>query len=260
MRYFLPYDQSAALLVRFDRVRLRVAQAAEVSGRSPADITLVAVSKFHSAEAVATLTSHWGRDGMPVFGENYVQEALEKQRTVAALMPGIRLAWHFIGHVQSRKASDIVQQFSYVETVDSLTLVQNLQKAWRKLAANCRMSPQAVLLQINIGREPQKSGVLPEDAVRLALAVREMPELDMRGIMCIPPMAVCKEENGEASRPYFAAMRGLRDVLAKETGLPLKELSMGMSHDCEVAISEGATIVRIGTDIFGPRPVRLGEA
>ena len=256
MRYFLPDDQSEALFARFDNVRFRIAEAAKTSDRSPADVTLIAVSKVHPPEALATLACYWGQDGIPIFGENYVQEALEKQHAVAALAPDIQPAWHFIGHVQSRKARDVVRRFLCVETVDSLKLARNLQKAWREMAAVRHIPRQAVLMQINIGREPQKSGVLPEDAARLALAVREMPELDMQGIMCIPPLTVFEGKNADASRPYFAAMRELRDALARETGLLLKELSMGMSHDCEVAISEGATMVRIGTDIFGPRPLR----
>jgi pyridoxal phosphate enzyme (YggS family) len=238
-----------ALHARFAAVRGRIDKAAAASGRRAEAVTLVAVSKMHPAEAVAALLPAWKR-GKPVFGENYVQEALQKQDGVAALLQGAPGAppcpeWHCIGHVQSRKARDIAGRFALIHTLDS----EKLALAIRKAVVAENLPPQAVLVQINIGREAQKSGLLPENAEKLLETVMPMREIRLDGLMCLPPFG----ENAEDSRPHFAAMRELRDKLARLTGLALPHLSMGMSHDCEVAVSEGATMVRVGTDIFGPR-------
>ncbi|MCC8193221.1 MAG: YggS family pyridoxal phosphate-dependent enzyme [Deltaproteobacteria bacterium] len=245
----MPEPEASALRDRFDAVRSRLENAAKASGRNMADIRLVAISKTHPAPMLAELFSYW-RQGTPTFGENYVQEALEKQKDVASLLVkslnGASLPeWHFTGHVQSRKAKDVTGRFALIHTLDSEKLAAQIRKA--VLAEN--LPPQAVLLQINIGGENQKSGLPAEEAERFIDAVRGMEQVRVEGLMCLPPFS----EDAEASRPYFAAMRELREALRTRTGLPLPHLSMGMSHDCEIAVSQGATMVRVGTDIFGPR-------
>ncbi len=252
MSAHLPPDASAALYGRYLAVRRRLDDAAAASGRSLAEVRLIAVSKTHPPEPVAELARLWG-EGVPAFGENYIQEALTKQDAVAALLRGAENAapqpeWHCIGHVQSRKAKDVAGRFALIHTLDSEKLARNLQKALRADGH----SLQRVLIQVNIGREAQKSGVMPEEAEHLITAVRGMTELSIEGLMCIPPL----DGGAEDSRPHFAALRTLRDRLRTACGLELPHLSMGMSHDCEVAVAEGATLVRVGTDIFGARPSR----
>ena len=249
---FLPNQEAAELRERFDAVIARLDGAAKASGRDMADIRLVAISKTHSAPMLAELARIWGA-GTPTFGENYVQEAVEKQKDVASLLVGSADGsftplpeWHFTGHVQSRKAKDVVGRFAFIHTLDSEKLASQIQKT--VLAENC--SGQAVLIQINIGEEPQKAGIAPALAEQFINSVREIPQISIEGLMCLPPFF----DDGEASRPFFSRMRELRDALRAATGLALPHLSMGMSHDCEVAVSEGATMVRIGTDIFGSRP------
>ncbi len=252
-------EETAALQERFLAVRERLERAAKASGRALSDIALLAVSKVHPPEAVAALAGFWGslaaeRFGTPAFGENYVQEALEKQTAVAGIAASGALEWHFIGHVQSRKARDVAGRFRLIHTLDSVKLARNLHKFLAEDAAQGRERTQDVLVQVNVGREPQKSGVLPEDAPALLEELRGLPHLAVHGLMCIPPFG----DGPEISRPHFVALRELRDRLEKQTGLRLPHLSMGMSHDFELAIGEGATIVRVGTDIFGARPRREG--
>lgn len=253
------------LSTRFDGICERLADALARSGRPGGAVQLVAVSKLHAAEDVAGLARHWAGSpsalaaaGQPVFGENYMQEAREKMIRVAELLSGLQTAlrWHFVGHVQSRKARDIAGHFALIHSVDSVKLGAALQKAWqtrvvggpRDLDAPAP-EPQAVLVQVNVGREAQKSGVAPEELEPLLLGLSAMPGLALRGLMCLPPLS----EIGERSRPYFVMLRELGDAMRARTGLALPELSMGMSDDFEAAIEEGATLVRIGTDIFGPR-------
>lgn len=253
---FLPEQEAAALRERFEAVTSRLDSAAKASGRNTADIRLVAISKTHPAPMLAELARIWGA-GTPAFGENYVREAVEKQKEVASLLarttggslPALPSPeWHFTGHVQSRKAKDVVGRFALIHTLDSERLAAQIQKA--VLAEN--LSGQAVLIQVNIGEEPQKAGVAPALAEQFIDSVRDIPQISIEGLMCLPPFY----DDGEASRPFFSRMRDLRDTLRAATGLALPHLSMGMSHDCEVAVSEGATMVRIGTDIFGARPPR----
>lgn len=251
--YFLPEPDSAALRDRFDSVSSRLERAARHSGRSMDDLRLIAISKTHPAPVLAELACLW-RDGTPTFGENYAQEALEKQKDVASLLVKTMNGeapvpeWHFTGHVQSRKAKDVTGRFAVIHTLDSEKLADQISKT--VLAEN--LSAQRVLIQVNVGEEPQKAGVAPGEAERFAASVMEIPRISIEGLMCLPPFT----DNAEDSRPYFSRLRELRDTLRRATGLDLPHLSMGMSHDCEVAVSEGATMVRIGSDIFGARPVK----
>lgn len=245
------FDPSS-LYSRFDTVCERLEKAVAISGRKQG-VQLIAVSKKHPAEAISSLATYWENKetkphGFPLFGENYVQEALEKQESVAT-MKKERIHWHFIGHIQSRKAKEIVGKFAMIHTVDSIKLARQLQKAFLALPARYSLSPQQILLQVNIGREPQKGGVMPEDLEVLVKAVLEIPELSVQGLMCLPPY----DARPEFSRPFFQEMRVLRDKLEATFKRSFPELSMGMSHDCEVAVQEGATMVRVGTDIFGHR-------
>lgn len=221
---------------RLAQVRRRIADACRAGGRDPAAVTLVAVSKFHDARAVAALAAC----GQTVFGESYVQEALPK---MAAAPAG--LTWHFIGHLQRNKAKLAVGRFALIHTLDNLELARLLQKK----TGEANLVPQPVCLQVNVTGEAQKSGIATKDLPELAEAVAAMPELDLRGLMVLPPVF----DDPDAARPAFARLHELRDGLAVRLGLPLPVLSMGMSGDLEAAILEGATHVRVGTDLFGPR-------
>ena len=263
--------EDAPLTERFEAVWQTCTSAALRAGRAPHDVQLVAVSKNHGAEPVATLARHWaayhGADsagGSPlVFGESYMQEALEKQIAVAALLQGGVAApaaahpqWHFIGHIQSRKAKELPGHFALVHSVDSVKVASGLQRGWEAQVAGKPAplhapapQPQGILLQVNIGREAQKSGVAPEEAEALCLAVMAFTGLRVEGLMCLPPASA----EGEGARPYFRALAALREQLRQNTGLALPHLSMGMSGDFAVAIEEGATLVRVGSSIFGKR-------
>ncbi|MDD2967259.1 MAG: YggS family pyridoxal phosphate-dependent enzyme [Desulfovibrionaceae bacterium] len=226
---------------RWQSVKERLASAVAASGRHPSEITLVAVSKLHEAADIATLAAL----GQVDFGENYVQEACAKQQDLLLNPACQQVRWHFIGHVQSRKAAQVGGAFALVHTVDSAKLAQALEK--QCLAVNKR---QPVLIQVNIGAEEQKSGVMAAALPALAEQVLACPHLDLQGLMCLPPVF----DNGALARPYFAQLRALRDDLSTRLAMPLPHLSMGMSGDFAEAVLEGATLVRIGTDIFGARP------
>lgn len=230
-----------------EQVRERIERACARAGRSSSEVTLVAVSKTHPAEAVREAYAA----GQRVFGENYVQELSEKSAALADL-EGLR--WHFIGHLQRNKVKDVARVGALIgaerspsrsgatvviETVDSARLAIEIDK---RAAA----SKVPVLLQVNVAGEAQKSGCTPDELETLVRAVRELEHLELRGLMTVPPLG----EAPEASRPHFARLR----ALAERHGLG--ELSMGMSADLEVAIEEGATLVRVGTAIFGARASR----
>lgn len=258
MDFFLPEKDAEALHERFESVCARLHKATAYSGRDADNITLIAISKTHPAAVLAELAAYWsakGKEARPVFGENYIQEAAHKQIETASLLlkklgrDAPAPEWHFTGHVQSRKAREVTGRFSLIHTLDSEKLALHIQKC----VMDNNLPPQETLIQINIGEEPQKSGVLPAEAEKLLLAMANIPEVRVRGLMCLPP----NFDDAETSRPYFAKLRNLRDSLQKNCGIPLPHLSMGMSHDCEVAIEEGATMVRIGTDIFGARPAKV---
>lgn len=225
-----------ALRARIATVRSRVAAAATRSGRSGDDVTIVAVSKTHPRPAVDAVC----REGIAAFGENRVQEACDK--FAVPLPPGTAL--HLIGQLQSNKARLAAGLFSCIETVDRPSLVDALERENARLA-----KVQSCLIQVNVAREPQKSGCTAEDAKALLEAVVESPHLHCEGLMTIAPLVVDVED----ARATFSALRELRDRLEATIGVELPTLSMGMSNDFEVAIAEGATHVRLGRSIFGAR-------
>ncbi|MDP4559013.1 YggS family pyridoxal phosphate-dependent enzyme [Halomonas meridiana] len=218
--------------------RERLRRALEDAGRSPTSATLLAVSKTKPAEMLREAWQHGQRE----FGENYLQEALDKQ---AALEDLDGIVWHFIGPLQSNKTRAVAEQFAWVHSVDRLKIAKRLSE--QRPAA---LPPLNVCLQVNISREATKSGVLPEDALALAQETAALPGLALRGLMAIPAPA----ETLEAQRQPLAALRQLLEELqAALPEAPLDTLSMGMSDDLEAAVLEGATLVRLGTAIFGAR-------
>lgn len=224
----------------WQRVQERIAQAALRAGRSPQEITLVAVSKKQSLEKIRLAVGAGAR----VLGENYVQEAQDK---VAAL--GTSLEWHLIGHLQKNKVKFAVPLFDLIHTVDSLELARVIDQR-----ARLEGKIQRILVQINVGQEESKSGASAEEALELVVHVSELSNLSLEGLMTVPPIF----DDSEQVRPYFVQLRNLRDYVNKyrppKTGCAcFKHLSMGMSHDFEVAIEEGATLVRVGSAIFGSR-------
>ncbi len=221
-------------------VRQRIATALKEAQRPEHSLSLIAISKLHPAEAV-----HYAALGGQVdFGENYVQEALAKQDELTEKFVQQNLCWHFTGHIQSRKAKDVVGRFTLIHTVDS----EKLARILNQCAAQKNIR-QAILIQVNVGNEEQKSGISPAELPALTKFILSCPHLELQGLMCLPPVF----DAGLAARPHFALLRNLRDILCKEFHCSLPHLSMGMSGDLEAAILEGATLVRVGTDIFGAR-------
>jgi pyridoxal phosphate enzyme (YggS family) len=220
---------------RLADIQSRIADAAARAGRSAESVTLVAVSKTKPVEALHEAVAA----GVRVFGENRVQEAVAK-------MPHFErddVQWHLIGHLQSNKSKLAVERFAMIQSVDSLSLAVRLSR----LAAGMRAP---ILLQVQLGDEETKSGAEPEDVPEIVRQTLELPNLTLRGLMAIPPYFA----NPEDARPFFRRLRELRDALQERfPAHPLPELSMGMSHDFEVAIEEGATMVRVGTALFGTR-------
>jgi pyridoxal phosphate enzyme (YggS family) len=220
---------------RLDQVRRRIAAAERNAGRAPGSVQLVAVSKTRPSEAIRQALAC----GQTRFGENYVQEAVEKIRQLG----GLGLEWHFIGRIQSNKTAQIAQHFDWVHCLADSRHARRL---------NDQRPPERprlkVCVQVNVSGEPNKAGLDPEVTAELLARVRELPRLDVCGLMAIPAPAL----DFNAQRRPFAELRTLRDRLAKP-GQPLATLSMGMSADLEAAIAEGATLVRVGTAIFGPR-------
>ncbi|MEJ2038277.1 MAG: YggS family pyridoxal phosphate-dependent enzyme [Desulfosarcinaceae bacterium] len=230
---------SDALGNRYKAILERMAGAAARAGRDPASVRLVAVSKTKPAEQVR----HAAAAGAEIFGENYIQEARDKFNALTDLP----LQWHFIGHLQSNKAKFAIRLFDLVHTVDSV----HLALALNKHAAGVG-KVQEILIQVNISGEATKSGTTEKNVQGLIESTLEMPNLKVRGLMTLPPFFDAPEK----ARPFFAGLRMLRDRLQAAFGdkVNLKELSMGMTGDFEVAIEEGATLVRIGTALFGERP------
>lgn len=220
---------------RFHAIRERIDRSATAVRRDPSEITLVAVSKTFTAEIVAEALAA----GVTDLGENRVQEAKEKRQSVAA-----PARWHLIGHLQSNKAKEAARLFDMIESVDSVDLARRLAREAERLDKQLE-----ILLQVNVGSEEQKSGVAANDARGIAKELISIPGLKLRGLMTIPPVG-----SPEASRAHFRNMRVLFDELREDLASDsFNELSMGMSEDFEIAIEEGATIVRIGRAIFGGR-------
>lgn len=220
---------------RLLRVQDRIRAAASRVGRDGSSVTLVAVSKAMPVDVIRQAVEA----GVTILGENRVQEARDK---IAAL-PGVS-SWHLVGHLQTNKAKLAVQLFELIHSLDSLKLAQVLDRHGQELAKLVRC-----LIEVNLGGEESKSG-MAEDGVRPLLeAAADLRHLRVEGLMALPPSFPGLEQ----VRPYFRRLRILRDKLQDE-GFPLAELSMGMTHDFEVAVEEGASLVRIGTAIFGPRP------
>jgi pyridoxal phosphate enzyme (YggS family) len=224
-----------AIVSNLQAIRLAIAQSAQAAQRDPASIMLLAVSKTFPAAAVREAYAA----GQQAFGENYVQEALDK---IAALRD-LPLEWHFIGPIQSNKTRVIAENFAWVHGVDRLKIAQRLseQRPPELPALN-------ICLQVNVSGEESKSGVAPAEAAALARAVSQLPRLKLRGLMAIPAPA----DDESAQRAPFAQLRQLAQAITAQ-GIALDTLSMGMSHDYAAAIHEGATIIRVGTAIFGKR-------
>ncbi|MEO7166589.1 MAG: YggS family pyridoxal phosphate-dependent enzyme [Chthoniobacterales bacterium] len=216
-------------------VREKISQAAAKSGRAEDEIELVAVSKTHAAEKVQAAAEA----GQILFGESRVQEA----RAKIPLLPS-RLRWHFIGHLQKNKIRHALPLFELFHGINSLALAQDIER----IADEAGLRPR-ILLEVNVAGEASKHGFSPEALRRDLEAVLSLGRLTVEGLMTIPPFS----PEAEASRRYFVALRELRDQLEAEFGLKLPQLSMGMSGDFAVAIAEGATLVRVGTAIFGER-------
>jgi PLP dependent protein len=220
-------------------VKARVLAAARLAGRSPDEILLLAVSKTFDARAVGEAAVA----GQRAFGENYVQEAVDKMAAVRAAHPELLLEWHFIGPIQSNKTRLIAEHFDWVHTIDRENIARRLAEQ-RPVS----MTPLNVCLQVNISGEASKSGVPPDQAMALARCVVDQPRLRLRGLMAIPEPA----QEVSAQRRPFRMLRELAEGLRAQ-GFALDTLSMGMSADLEAAVAEGATIVRVGTAIFGQR-------
>lgn len=224
------------------RLRERIRSASDRAGRAEDEITLMAVSKTFSPPQIRETYAA----GLRIFGENRVQEFAGKLDRLRDLPDA---EWHMIGHLQTNKAVKAAELFSHIDSVDSLRLARKLDAAAAELGKQLE-----VLIEINIGAEAAKSGISPDsgELETLLNSAPELPHIAIRGLMTVPPY----NEDIEQSRPYFRKMRGLFDQTARQNlpGISMEILSMGMSHDFEVAIEEGATCVRVGTAIFGERP------
>lgn len=224
------------------QIRERINRCALASRRNPEDIQLIAVSK----KIPVSLMKEALQCGQLFFGENYIQEAEQKKIEL-----GDTAGLHLIGHLQSNKAKIAARIFHTIHTVDSLKLASALSKHLNEIRRTMK-----ILIQVNIGDDPNKSGIMPEDAEKLLKQIKALKNLEPLGLMTIPPLA----DNPEATRPHFSALRLLAEGLAQKELFHDNrkfELSMGMSDDFEVAIEEGATMVRIGTAIFGQRPSNI---
>ncbi|MEA1968034.1 MAG: YggS family pyridoxal phosphate-dependent enzyme [Thermodesulfobacteriota bacterium] len=215
-----------------------IKKSAQGCNRNPEEIILIGVSKKKEAKTVIQ-----GIDaGLETLGENYIQEAMDKIDTIGKK----RASWHFIGHLQSNKAKFAVNYFDLIHTVDKLKLAKEINKQAEKINKT-----QAILMQINISEEDSKSGVSADDALVLAEEISKFNNLSLKGLMCMPPFF----DNPEKARPYFKALAEIKATIeqADIANISMEHLSMGMSYDFMVAIEEGATMVRIGTAVFGER-------
>jgi PLP dependent protein len=227
---------------RLEQVRARVRAAETAAGRAPGSVKLIAVSKKMPPDDIAAAVSAGQLD----FGENYAQELRDKRAALASLAP----RWHFIGPLQSNKVKYVAGQVTLLHSMDAPELLDELE---RRCQASGRADPvQDCLVQVNVAGEAQKRGITPAALPALLDRFAGLAHVRCTGLMLIPPLG----EDPEASRPHFAALRRLRDQEGQRVRahVSLDELSMGMSHDLEVAVAEGATMVRVGTAIFGERP------
>jgi pyridoxal phosphate enzyme (YggS family) len=229
--------QNSTLLV--NHVRSRIRQAAQAASRDPAEITLVAVTKQQTAETIRAAATA----GVTDFGESYVQEALPKLDELADLA----LRWHFVGGIQSNKTRVIAERFDWVHSIDRLSIARRLSEQ-----RPFHGPPLNLCIQVKLVAEPNKGGVEPAQVARLAAAAAELPRVRLRGLMCVPP-----PQPAAAGRALFGRLRALLEDL-NASGHALDTLSMGMSGDFEAAIAEGATLVRIGTALFGNRIITGG--
>lgn len=220
---------------RVARVRERITQACEKSGRSPDEVTLVAVSKGHGPDQIDAAV----QAGLTLFGENKVQEA----RAKIPMSPSCA-RWHLIGHLQTNKVKFAVRLFEAIHSIDSERLLDAVNSGAE--AAGVTLD---VFLEVNVSGEPSKYGLAPDKVPAVLECATHKMSVNVVGLMTMPPFT----EDPEGARPHFARLRELRDQWRGQTGFPLEELSMGMSHDLEMAIGEGATYVRVGTDLFGER-------
>jgi pyridoxal phosphate enzyme (YggS family) len=216
------------------KVMVRIEEAARRARRDPGGIKLVAVSKTVEPARIKEAIEA----GVPILGENYVQEARKKIEEI-----GRGVAWHFIGHLQSNKAKSAIHLFDMIHSVDSLSLAKELNRRAEEDNRTVR-----ALIEVNLAQEATKFGADEEKLFELAQAMLQLNHLSLEGLMTMPPYF----DDPERGRPYYMKMRELREKMVRE-GIPIKELSMGMSNDFEIAIEEGATYVRVGTAIFGPR-------
>jgi len=216
-------------------IQQRIRVACERAGRAPDSVTLLAVSKTHPPETILAAANC----GQLLFGENKIQEAKAK----IPLCPG-KCRWHFIGHLQSNKVRDAVELFEMIQSVDSLSLAREINKRCDQAAKK-----MPVLLEVNVAGEASKSGYEPGKLLAELMELSKFPRVEIRGLMTVPPWA----PEVEKARPHFRRLRELKMQCEEILGIPLLHLSMGMSGDFEVAIEEGATLVRIGTALFGPR-------
>jgi pyridoxal phosphate enzyme (YggS family) len=232
---------SGVVAAALEEVRARIRSAAVTSGRAPDAVQLIAVSKTHPAAAIREAYAAGQRD----FGENYVQELLQKAEELRDLR---ELRWHLIGHLQRNKVKQVAPLVSLLHTVDSLELARELAK---RVAAATPGRRLPVLVEVSIAGEEQKHGVAPTELAELFEGIQALPALSLRGLMCVPPFS----EDAAAAAPHFERLRALRDEHGGVSRLP--ELSMGMTHDLEHAVAAGATLVRVGTAIFGARPTKV---
>ena len=229
----------SSISTNLQAVRGSIANAAQAVLRNGGDVQLLAVSKTFGADAILEAA----QAGQQAFGENYLQEALDKMAALRQLAPGLKLEWHFIGPIQSNKTRPIAEHFDWVHAVDREKIAQRLSSQ-----RPAHLPPLNICLQVNISGEASKSGVAPAEVMALAQAVAALPNLRLRGLMAIPEPA----QDFDAQRKPFASLRNLFEQL-QGAGLPVDTLSMGMSSDMQAAIAEGATLVRIGTAILGER-------
>ncbi len=223
------------------RVKERIAQAAARAGRRAEEITLIGVSKTHPASAIREAYEA----GVRHFGENRVQEWEGKR----AGTEGLGATWHLVGHLQSNKTARAARLFHSIDSVDDFALAQRLDRATAEAGITGKLR---VLIEVRVAPEEMKSGVEISELLALAGRIAELPRLELGGLMCIPPLL----EWAEQVRPYFRRLRELRDELTGKLDIALPVLSMGMSHDFEVAIEEGATEARVGTALFGARDAK----